>query len=224
MEHRDLQPLAQLGLDRETLGRLDVFEIDATERRFERRDDLDQLVRVALGQFDVEDVDAGKLLEQAALALHHRLGGQWPDVAQAEHRRPVGDHADEVAAAGVVGRQQWITLDLEAGIGHARRIGERKVALVGERLGGIDGDLAARGRTVVLERRLAQHLFGIGQGLAGDVVHRCLRVRIRAAGRVGPPRAASKAWIVAAAGICGPATECSHGMGGGQTLRRLPPW
>src|SRR5262249_56784065 len=36
MEHRDLHPLAQLALDVEALGRLDVFEIDATERWLER--------------------------------------------------------------------------------------------------------------------------------------------------------------------------------------------
>jgi hypothetical protein len=48
-----------------------------------RGDHVDQLVGVALGQLDVEDVDAGEFLEQAGLALHHRLGGQRADVAQA---------------------------------------------------------------------------------------------------------------------------------------------
>ncbi len=50
---------------------------------------------------DVEHVDAGELLEQAALALHHRLAGQRADVAQAEHRRAIGDDRDQVATRSV---------------------------------------------------------------------------------------------------------------------------
>ena len=61
---------------------------------------------------DVEHVDAGELLEQAALALHHRLAGQRADVAEAEHGGAVADHGDEVAAggvlAGVASASSWI--------------------------------------------------------------------------------------------------------------------
>ena len=85
-------PLAQLLLDVEALRRLDVLEVDAAEGRLERGDDVDQLVRVVLGDLDVEDVDAGELLEQDALAFHHRLGGERADGAQAQHGGAVGDH------------------------------------------------------------------------------------------------------------------------------------
>ena len=47
VEDRDVQPLAQLALDVEALGRLDVLEVDAAQRGLERGDDVDQLVRVA---------------------------------------------------------------------------------------------------------------------------------------------------------------------------------
>ena len=73
MEHRDLAALPQLALDDETLRRLDVFQIDAAEGRLQRGDDVDQFVRVEFVDFDVKDVDAGKLLEQHRLAFHHRL-------------------------------------------------------------------------------------------------------------------------------------------------------
>ena len=59
---------------------------------------FDQLVRVGLGDLDVEHVDAREFLEQAGLAFHHRLAGQRADVAQAEHGGAVGDDRDEVAA------------------------------------------------------------------------------------------------------------------------------
>ena len=70
-------------------------------------DDVDQLVRVALVDLDVEHVDAGELLEQHALAFHHRLAGERADVAQAEHRGAVGDHRDQVAARGVARWPRW---------------------------------------------------------------------------------------------------------------------
>ena len=66
--------------------------------RLEACDDVDELLRVALVDLDVEDVDAGELLEEDALPLHHRLGGERADVAEAEHGGSVGDHRDEIAA------------------------------------------------------------------------------------------------------------------------------
>ncbi|KEH12384.1 hypothetical protein GY15_21180 [Delftia sp. 670] len=165
MEHGDVHALGQLLLDVEALGRLDVLEVDAAQRGFERGDDLDQLVRIALGQFDVEHVDAGELLEQAALAFHHRLAGQRADVTQAQHGRAVGDDADQVAARRVFGGQRGVGLDVQAGVGHAGRIGQRQVALVGQGLGGRDGDLALVGAAMVFAGCVAQGLFGVGQVL-----------------------------------------------------------
>ena len=147
----------------EALGRLDVLEVDAAQRRLERGDDLDQLVGVVLGELDVEHVDAGELLEQAALAFHHRLAGERADVAEAEHRGAVGDDADQVAARGVFGGERRIGLDRQAGVGDARRVGERQVALVRQRLGRRHRDLAVRRQAVVVERRVAQGLFGSGK-------------------------------------------------------------
>ena len=102
VEDRDLHPLAERLLDDEALRRLDVFEVDAAEGRLQAGHDLDQLGGIGLVDLDVEHVDAGELLEQAALAFHHRLAGQRADVAEAEHGGPVADHGDEVAAGGVL--------------------------------------------------------------------------------------------------------------------------
>jgi len=155
-----VQALLELALDVEALGCLDVLEVDAAQRRLQRRDDLDQLVRILLVELDVEHVDAGELAEQAPLALHHRLARQRPDVPQAEHRGAVGHHADQVAARGVLGGQRRVVLDRQARIGHPGGIGQRQVPLVRQRLGRHHGDLAARGRAVVLERGVPQRLLG----------------------------------------------------------------
>ena len=81
--HAALQPL----LDLEALRRLDVLEVDAAEGRLERRHHLDEPVDVLLGHLDVEHVDAGELLEQDGLALHHGLRGERADVAEARAPR-----------------------------------------------------------------------------------------------------------------------------------------
>src|SRR3546814_7595959 len=81
---------------------------------FRSRDDVDQLVGVALVELDVEHVDAGELLEQHALAFHDGFTGQRADVAQAEHGGAVGDHRHQVAARGVVARSEEHTSELQS--------------------------------------------------------------------------------------------------------------
>ena len=69
VEDRDLHSLAQCALDIEALRRLDVLEVDAAEGRLQARDDLHELVWIALVDLDIEHVNIGKFLEQAALRL-----------------------------------------------------------------------------------------------------------------------------------------------------------
>jgi hypothetical protein len=126
----------------EAFRRLDVLEIDGAEGGLERGDDFDQLVRVALLDFDVEHVDAGEFLEQHRLAFHHRLGGERADGPKTQHRGAVGDDADQIAARGKAKDIQRVFDDGLAGGGNARRIGQRQVALVDQLLGRGDGDLS----------------------------------------------------------------------------------
>ena len=84
---------------------------------------------------DVDGVDVGEALEEHALALHHRLGGQRAQVAQAQDRGAVGDHRHQVALGGVLVGEVRIFGDGQHRHGHARRIGQREVALGRHRLG-----------------------------------------------------------------------------------------
>ena len=120
------------------------------------RDRADHLLDLGRVDLDVEDVDAGELLEQDGLAFHHRLGGQRADIAQAEHRGAVGDDRDEVLAGGELGGFRGIVDDRLAGGGDAGRIGQRQVALVAERLGRLDLELTGPGLAVIDERARAQ--------------------------------------------------------------------
>ena len=118
----------------------------------------DQLVRVRFVDLDVEDVDAGEFLEQHALAFHHRLGGQRTDVAQAQHGGAVGDDGHQVAARRVFIGGGRVDDDFFARGGHARGVGKRQIALVGQLLGRRNADFAWGRELVVLERGDAQLL------------------------------------------------------------------
>ena len=159
MKHRDAHALAQFALDDEALRRLDVFKVDAAKGGLKAGDDLDQLVGILFVDLDIEDIDAGKLLEQNRLALHHRLGSQRPDIAQPEDGGAICDHPDEVTAGGVTEGVRRIADDLLAGGGHTRRVGQRQVALVRQRLGGGDRNLSRASLLVIFECCLAEVFF-----------------------------------------------------------------
>jgi hypothetical protein len=156
VEHRDLHALAQPALDVEALRRLDVLEVDAAEGGLEGCDDFDQRVEVLLADLDVEHVDAGELLEQHALAFHHRLGHQRADVAQTQHGRAVGDDTDQVGARRVARRTVRIGSDRFRGRRHAGRIGQRQVALIDQLLGRCGRDFSWPRLFVILERSALQ--------------------------------------------------------------------
>ena len=121
VEHWNLHPFAQSALDVKTIRRLDVFQVNAAKGRLQRRNDVHQFVEVVFFvDLDVKHIDAGELLEQDGLALHHRLGRQRPDVAQAQHGSAIGDHRDQVAAAGVLEGVVGVFDDLFTGGSDAR--------------------------------------------------------------------------------------------------------
>ena len=125
MEDRNLHALAQLALDIKTIGRFDVFEVDAAKGGLERGDDVDQFVRVFLVHLDVKHIDASELFEQHALAFHDRFGSQWTNVAQAQHGGAVGDDGHQIAPAGVLVGVVRVLDDFFARRGHTGRISQR---------------------------------------------------------------------------------------------------
>ena len=153
VKHRDLHPRLELCLDLEALRTLDVLEIDAAECRLQRRDRLDHALDGVGGDFDVEHVDAGEFLEQNRLALHHRFRRQRPDIAEAENRGAVRDHGDQIGADRQRGRLGGIGGNRRAGGRDPRRIGQRQVALIGERLDRLDLKLARPRQAVISQCR-----------------------------------------------------------------------
>ncbi|MNU62082.1 hypothetical protein D3C71_512980 [compost metagenome] len=152
MENRDIHLFAQLAFHLETFRRLDVFKVDAAEGGLQRCDGGNHVVDAGRIDFDVEDVDTGEFLEENGLAFHHGLGGERADIAKPENCRAVGNDRDEVGAGGIFRCHFRIFMDGEAGGGDTRRVGKRQIALVAERLGGLDFQLAGARVAVEKER------------------------------------------------------------------------
>jgi hypothetical protein len=63
---------------------------------------VDELVDVLGVDLEIDGIDIGKALEQHRLALHHRLGRQRAEIAEAQNGGAVGDHRHHVAFGGVI--------------------------------------------------------------------------------------------------------------------------
>ena len=98
------------------------------------------------GDLDVEDVDAGELLEKHRLAFHHRFRGKRPDVAEARGQRSrsviTATRFWRDVRVGGLGR---VGGDGLADGGHAGRVGQREIPLVPQRLGRLDFELPPDG-------------------------------------------------------------------------------
>ena len=154
VENRNIHPLAQLLLNVETLRRFNIFEVDTAEGRLEGGDDVNEFIRVQLIDFDIKHIDAGEFLKQDAFALHHRLAGQRADVAESQHRGAIGDHRHQVAAGGIFVGRQRIFFNFQTGGRDARRVGQRQIALGGERFGRRDLDFSGNRKFVEVEGAL----------------------------------------------------------------------
>ena len=171
VKYRDLHARLELRLDLEAFRTLDVLEVDAAECRLQRGHGLDHAVDGIGGDFDVEHVDAGELLEQNRLALHDRFRCQRTDIAEAEHGSAIGDDRDKIGAGGQRCRFRRIFGNRGAGGSHPRRIGQRKVALVGERLDRLNLKLT-RLRKPVISKRRRMEIFRIGRHTFSRGLHR----------------------------------------------------
>ncbi len=150
VENWNIERLLQLFLDHETLGRLDVFKIDAAECRFENLASADHLEWIFCVQLDVEHVDIRKSLEEHAFAFHDRLAGQCADITQSQHCRTVADDGNEIAFRSVQVGIGWVLFDFKAGQRHTRCVGERQISLGHARLRRCYLDLAFAPHRVVL--------------------------------------------------------------------------
>ena len=152
VEDGDLQALAEGLLDHETVGGLDVLQVYPADRRLQQAAEPDDVLGIVACHLEVEDVDVGEPLEEDGLPFHHRLPGEWPDVAQSEHGRSVGYHCHQVAPVGVAECVVGVGGNGETGLCDAGGVCQAEILLGGGRLGGPDLQLSGPAPLVIVER------------------------------------------------------------------------
>ena len=154
VEDRNIHALAQFLLNVEALRGFNIFEVNAAKRGFQGRNHIDKFIRIEFIHFDVENINPGEFLKQNAFAFHYRLTGQRANVAEAQHRCTVGNNRNQVAARGIFVGGQRVFLNFQTRRSHARRVGQRQIALCCQRLGRRNLDFTGYRKLVEIEGAL----------------------------------------------------------------------
>ena len=134
VHNRYVECLLKTFLDIETFRRLDVLKVYTAKCRSNLLYSFAELLRIFLGNLDVEYVDAAIYLEQKSLAFHHRLATHSAYVAQTEHGCTVRDNSYKVAFVGIFVHIVRVLLNFQTRKRNAWRVGETKVGLCMVRL------------------------------------------------------------------------------------------
>ncbi len=118
----------QRALNFKALGRFDVFQIDTTEGICNTLNCFDKRLRALGIDFNIEDINSGKALEQYALAFHNRLACQRTQVTQTKNRRTIRDDSHQVALGSVLVCVLRVLCDLADRFGNPGAIRQGKVA------------------------------------------------------------------------------------------------
>ena len=151
VKDRNVATLDQGFFDLEALGRFDVFQVDATPGIGNARHGVDERLRAFSIHFDIHRVDARKALEQDAFALHDRLAGQRPQVAQAKNRATVRNDRNQVALAGIAVRIFRFAGDFANRLGNAWAIRQGQVPRCRSGLGQLHGELTGNRFSVIIQ-------------------------------------------------------------------------
>jgi hypothetical protein len=143
------QLLYEPRLDLEALGRRDVLQVDAAEPRGDAHHRLHEGVHVFGVYEDRHRRDAGQLLVEDGLALHHRHRGYGSDVAQAQDARSVRADGNAAPDHGQLAREGRVLGDGLARPRHPRGVHVAHVLNRSDGLDGLDHELPA----LVLEQR-----------------------------------------------------------------------
>ena len=143
VEYRNIADLFQTALDLEAARCGNILQVDAAERAGDQLDRSHDLVHILGSDAERERIHISERLEQRTLALHDRHTCDRADIAQTEHCGAVRNDRNQIMAAGVGIAERRIVLDLEARLGYAGSIRNRKIILAAYRTTGYDFDLAA---------------------------------------------------------------------------------
>jgi hypothetical protein len=119
----DVEGLLQTFLDIETLGGLDILEVDTSEGGGDALYGFAEFLGIFLSYLDIEDVDTAIDLEEQTLTLHNGFTAHGTDIAESKDGGTVGDDGNEVALVGILISIVGIFLNLEAWESHTWGVG-----------------------------------------------------------------------------------------------------
>ena len=111
-------------LNVEAFGSLDVLKVDAAESGGYALDGFAELFGVFLVDLDVEHVNATVYLKQQALAFHDGFAAHGTYIAQTQNGSTIADDGYQITLVGIAVGILRILLNLQTGIGYARRVGQ----------------------------------------------------------------------------------------------------
>ena len=127
VENRNVKNLFQSGLNLETAGSGNVFQVDAAEGRSNVDHGLDDLFGILGVQADRHGVNASEFFEQNSFSLHDRHGSFGTDIAETQNSASVGNNSDGVLLHGVYISFFRIFGDLLAGLSNTRCVGQGQI-------------------------------------------------------------------------------------------------
>ncbi len=119
---------------------------------------IDECLGVLGVHLDIEHIDTGELLEQDALAFHDRLGGQRPQIAQAQDRRTITDHRHQIPLGGETVGQFRLPCDFPHRLRHPRAVGQTQIPAGRRRLGHLNADFSGTRLGMIFQSRCFQIL------------------------------------------------------------------
>ncbi len=122
VQHRAVEAPDELGFDLEAFRCGDVLELYRAKGLRDGSHGLDDARGVPGIDEDGHRGETDERREERRLPLHHRQPGKWPDVAEAQHRRPVGHDGYGVRQVGVEVRPCGIVANRETHACDARRV------------------------------------------------------------------------------------------------------
>ena len=120
----DVQFFLQTTFYLETLGSLNVFQIDASESGGNGFYGFNELVRVFLVHFYVEDIYSAVNLEQQSFSFHYRFACHSAYVAQSQYRCSVGNDGHQIAFGSILISVLRILFYFQTGFCHTGRVGQ----------------------------------------------------------------------------------------------------
>ena len=122
MHHWNIGGLSNAAFNFKAFRRFDVFKIDAPEGLGNIDNRFYEGLWIFSVNLDIKHVNICECLQKKALAFHHRLARERPDVAQSKNSGSIRNNSHQITLRGVAVCIFWFVGYLKTGVSYTRRI------------------------------------------------------------------------------------------------------